>query len=143
MGALFYLLSANILPYGQGSTYYAMGASAAAMAMVVAAATLSPDYNLRLILIGDVKLKYVAAVLIFLDLIGTGGRMNTGGHFGHLGGALMGFLYIDQLRKGNEMASWIDQVRNLFTRQKKSPLKGKSRLGKPLDEASSINLSTK
>lgn len=123
MGAVFYVLSANILPYGDGTTFYAMGASAAAMAMVVAAATLSPDYNLRLLLIGDVKLKYVAAVLIFLDLIGTGGRMNTGGHFGHLGGAIMGFLYIDQLRKGNEMASWIENIKGLFQREKRSPLK--------------------
>lgn len=143
MGALFYVLSANILPYGQGSTYYAMGASAASMAMVVAAATLSPDYNLRLLLIGDVKLKYVAAVLIFLDLIGTGGRMNTGGHFGHLGGALMGFLYIDQLRKGNEMAGWIDQVRNLFTRPKKSPLKvirrDEPKSSQPLDTEAELN----
>ena len=124
MGAVFYVLSANILPYGEGITYYAMGASAASMAMVVAAATLSPDYIMRLILIGDVKLKYVAAVLVFLDLIGTGGSMNTGGHFGHLGGAVMGFLYVDQLRKGNEMASWIEGVKGLFKkRPKKSPLR--------------------
>lgn len=112
MGGLFFFLSANLLPYGQGVQSYAMGASGAAMAMVVGAATLSPDYNMRLLFIGDVKLKYIAAVLVFLDLIGTAGNMNTGGHFGHLGGALMGFIYIDQLRKGNNLGGWIERIMN-------------------------------
>ncbi|MDX1683928.1 MAG: rhomboid family intramembrane serine protease [Saprospiraceae bacterium] len=110
MGGIFYFLSANILPYGSGQQFYAMGASAAAMAMVVGSATLSPDYNMRLLLIGDVKLKYIAAVLVFIDLIGTAGSMNTGGHFGHIGGALMGYLYIDQLRKGNNLGHWIERI---------------------------------
>jgi len=123
MGALFYVLTANIFSYGEGTTFYAMGASAAAMAMVVAAATLSPDYEMRLLLIGNVKLKYVAAVLVFLDIIGTGGRMNTGGHFGHIGGAVMGFMYIDQLQKGNELGRWIEGMKMIFQRKRKSPLR--------------------
>lgn len=110
MGGLFFFMSANLFPYGSGQDFYAMGASAAAMAMVVGSATLSPDYNMRLILIGDVKLKYIAAVLVFLDLIGTAGSMNTGGHFGHIGGAVMGYLYIDQLRKGNNLGAWIEKI---------------------------------
>jgi hypothetical protein len=100
------------MSYGEGIVHYAMGASAASMAMVVGAATLSPDYNMRLLLIGDVKLKYIAVVLVFLDLIGTTGSMNSGGHFGHLGGALMGFLYIDQLRKGKNLGIWLEVLLN-------------------------------
>lgn len=110
MGAAFFFLSANFMPYGEGQTFYAMGASAATMAMVVGAATLSPDYIMRLLFLGDVKLKYIAAVLVFLDLIGTAGAMNTGGHFGHIGGAVMGYLYIDQLRRGNNLGSWIERI---------------------------------
>lgn len=129
MGGLFYFLSANILPYGQGQQYYAMGASAAAMAMVVGAATLSPDYNMRLLLIGDVKLKYVAAVLIFLDLIGTAGSMNTGGHFGHLGGALMGYIFIEQLRRGNNLGAWVNTLLNFRVATKRRRLKVVHRAG--------------
>lgn len=131
MGGVFYFLSANILPYGAGQQYYAMGASAAAMAMVVAAATLSPDYVMRLLFIGDVKLKYIAAVLVFLDLIGTAGSMNTGGHFGHLGGAIMGYLYIDQLRKGNDLAGWVDNLMWWKWNNKKRKLKVVHRSERP------------
>ena len=58
-GALAFFLSVNLLPYGSGGTHTALGASAGIMAIVVAAGMIAPEYNLRLILLGDVKLKYI------------------------------------------------------------------------------------
>lgn len=102
-GALFYLLFANILGwYG-----IAFGASAAVMSFVVAAGFLAPEYNMRLLLLGDVKLKYVALGLVLLDLVMISEANNTGGRIAHLGGAVFGGLYIYFLREGTDLLSFI------------------------------------
>jgi len=124
-GALFYLLSANFVAVGP----MALGASAAVMAFVVASGFLSPNYAMNLILIGEVKLKYVVAVLVFLDLIGIANLGNTGGHFAHLGGAAFGWLYVVQLRNGNDWSEPVNKwlgifgkyFSNIFKRKSKGP----------------------
>ncbi len=104
VGGLAFVLSALIIGYGGGSTVYALGASGAVMGLVMAAGVLAPDYEMRLILIGNVKLKYIVAVILFFDIIGLGSNVNTGGHFAHLGGALFGYLYIYYIRRGRDLA---------------------------------------
>lgn len=99
--AVSFLLTASMFSYIPVSgSALAHGASGAAMAFVVAAAVLNPDATLFLPLIGPVKIKYVAFTLVFLDIISLGSNFNTGGHFGHLGGAAMGWFYIYALRNG-------------------------------------------
>ena len=117
-GAVFFYASANLLPGGYGEVRYALGASGGVMAMVVAAGVIAPDYIMRLLFLGDVKLKYIVMALVFLDMIGIANDMNTGGHFAHLGGALMGWLFIQQLRNGvdwgkpfNAFFDWISGQR--------------------------------
>ena len=109
-GAIVYFTLANLLQHGGN---YALGASAAVMALVTAAGAMAPDYIMRLLFIGDVKLKYIVAVLIFLDLISIANSVNTGGHFAHLGGALFGWLYIGQLQRGHD---WAKPLSTLFSR---------------------------
>lgn len=106
-GAVAYFISVNFLPVGA----YALGASAAVMAIVVAAGVISPDYIMRLLLIGDVKLKYIVAVMVLLNLflIPKGG--NTGGYIAHLGGAGFGWLFVWQLRQGKD---WSIPVNNIL-----------------------------
>lgn len=113
VGGMAYFLSVNLLPYGGDATHYALGASGAVMAFVVAAGTISPDYYMRLLFIGDVKLKYIVFVLVLIDLIGMAGNINTGGHFAHLGGAFFGWLFVYQLRQGTD---WSIPVNNLLDR---------------------------
>lgn len=119
-GLLGYFGSYFIMPYGVIGLY-AMGASAAVMAFVVAAAKLSPDYPINIILIGEVRLKYIALVFVLLDLIGITNGSNTGGHFAHICGAVFGWIYIVQLRSGNDWAIPINRflnfVSNLFTKK--------------------------
>ena len=114
IGGLFYFASVNLLPYGGGGEHYALGASGAVMAIVMAAGVLAPDYIMRLILIGDVKLKYIVAVLIFIDLVGTGGKINTGGHFAHLGGAAFGWFFVYQLRNGTDLTEPLNRFFNMM-----------------------------
>ncbi len=79
------------------------GSTASVMAFAMAAATLSPDYLMRLILIGDVKLKYIVLVLIILDMARIINLENVGGYIAHLGGIAFGFVYITMLRNGRDL----------------------------------------
>ncbi len=94
-GALFYILAFNIFPVFAPikDISLAMGASASVLAILVAIATYLPDYVIQLFLFGRVKLKYLALVLIAIDVMSIDGS-NPGGHIAHLGGALWGFSYI-------------------------------------------------
>lgn len=112
-GAALFILLMNLIPrfapMVNGTT--ALGASAAVLAVMVAAATTAPNYVVRLVLIGPVKLKYIAIVSVVLDvlLIPSG---NAGGHFGHLGGALFGFVFASQLQRGNDLT--VDFLKPFF-----------------------------
>ena len=114
IGAFVFMGSVLLLGYAGDANPYALGASAAVMGFVMGAGIIAPEYILNLILIGPVKLKYVVAVLIFLDLIGTAGNINTGGHFAHLGGAAAGWFYINRLRSGVDIGSSFDQLFGFF-----------------------------
>lgn len=113
-GALAFILSAQFIPWYQHMEIHAYGASAAVNGLLFAAATISPTYNIRLLIFGNVQLKYLALVILILDILFAGQNSNTGGHFAHLGGALWGYLYIVLLRKGVDM-----DVLKLITFQQK------------------------
>jgi membrane associated rhomboid family serine protease len=107
-GAIFFALIFNIYPQfnAQGATL--IGASAAVMAIFAAIATLVPNYSIRLIIFGDVKLKYLLLVYLLIDILGTSsGSGNIGGNLAHLGGALFGFVYIKLLQSGTDLSSFL------------------------------------
>ena len=68
------------------------GASAGVFAVVVAAATIRPNYEVRLLLIGQVQIKYISAFYVLWSFIETTGS-NAGGNIAHLGGAISGFIF--------------------------------------------------
>ncbi|MEM9823442.1 MAG: rhomboid family intramembrane serine protease, partial [Bacteroidota bacterium] len=111
-GVVIFVTSANLLPYAYSNKLpYALGASAGVMAIVVASGVLAPDYNFRLLFLGDVKLKFIAAAVIFIDLMGTANLDNTGGHFAHLGGAIFGWYYVWQMQKnGRDLSVSVNKV---------------------------------
>lgn len=116
-GNLIYFISANALPYASGGSI-AYGASGAVMGIVIASAVLAPDMEMRLLLLGNVKLKYIAAALVLIDIIGIGGMNNTGGHFAHLGGAAFGWIFIRRLQHGDDLSApvnnMIHKIREFF-----------------------------
>ena len=113
-GAVIFLISYNLVPAFQPAVGSPMvGASAAVTAIIVAGATLLPDYTFMLIIIGPVKIKWIAAVVVLISLAGVNGG-NPGGEIAHLGGALMGFVFIKQLQAGRDMGRPVQAVGNFF-----------------------------
>lgn len=120
MGALLYIASYNIFPVFETSPEnpnYMLGASAGVLAIVIAIAFYVPNHTINMLFIGPVKLKYIALASILLDVINIAST-NAGGHIAHLGGALFGFVYINQYRKGRDIAKgfnrFLDKLFSLF-----------------------------
>ncbi len=111
MGGAFYLLLYNLIPaFGAvGSSVGLLGASGAVYAVVVATATLLPDQRIFMLFIGPVRLKYVALVYVGLSFLMFLGGSNAGGNIAHLGGALMGYLFIQQYQGGNDWSTPVVQ----------------------------------
>lgn len=116
-GALVYLLTAPLIYAGPSDLH---GASAAVLGIVCAAGMTAPDYQLRLLLIGDVKLKYVVFALVVLSFIGIGNLDNTGGNMAHLGGAAFGFIYVHMLRQGYDLTAGFRRLITLINKPKQS-----------------------
>lgn len=110
-GAAVYILAFNVFPLFRGimANSFALGASASVLAVVVGTATLLPNFTIRLFLFGNVPLKYLALVMVVLDLLQVSGS-NAGGHFAHLGGAAFGFIYIKQLQAGRDLAKGFNRL---------------------------------
>ncbi|MBP1677663.1 MAG: Rhomboid family protein [Bacteroidetes bacterium] len=114
-GALFYILSFNIFPYFEpyvGSTVL-MGASASILAIVLAAALQAPNMEMRLLFLGNVKLKYIAILFVLISFFGITSN-NAGGEIAHLGGALAGYIFIVSLRRGKDITRWINAIIDFF-----------------------------
>jgi membrane associated rhomboid family serine protease len=105
----FYYFFPSLRPSGA-----AIGASAGVLAIIIAAATIVPDYTVFLLLLGPVKIKWIAVALVVIDLISIP-EHNTGGHIAHLGGAVFGFVYIRQLQLGFDMAAPFIRLYDLIT----------------------------
>jgi membrane associated rhomboid family serine protease len=115
-GAIAYLIAYNTIPFfnQQAPMIVGMvGASACIDAIVVATATLLPNYSFYLMFLGPVKIKYIAAITVFLSFLGTVGS-NAGGNIAHLGGALIGFVYMKQLQAGINWGGWITITIDFF-----------------------------
>ncbi len=136
-GALFFILAYNIFPVFDQARFnaVAIGASASVLAIFIAIATYMPNYNLPLILFGNIRLKYLALIFIVIDLLSIPSS-NAGGHLAHLGGALWGFIYIILLKKGNDpgkfVSIWIKALGSVFKPRPK--MRVEYRAGRPVTD---------
>jgi membrane associated rhomboid family serine protease len=129
-GGAFYILCYNLFPVFESSVpqSIALGASAAVLAIVVTISVYAPDYTIHLLFLGPVKIKYIALVTIFIDLLSIQSG-NAGGHLAHLGGALFGLLYGYQIRKGKDISigfnRLMDKIFSMFKPRTKLHVKYK------------------
>lgn len=106
-GALFFMLAYNAFPLFKESLQFAniVGASAGVMAVVIAATTITPNLPIGFLIWRELELKYVALIFVLIDVVSMAGG-NAGGHIAHLGGALLGYIYIKQLQNGFDFSKW-------------------------------------
>jgi membrane associated rhomboid family serine protease len=114
-GALVYILSFNIFPVFTGivADSVAIGASASVMAVVISIAAYVPDYTMNLLLLGRIKIKYMALAIFILTSI-LDFSVNSGGKLAHIGGAFFGYLYIMNLRHGHDIGKGINRIIDFF-----------------------------
>ncbi|MDR0829966.1 MAG: rhomboid family intramembrane serine protease, partial [Prevotellaceae bacterium] len=112
-GGAFYLLAYNFLPLFADKYAILCGASASVTAIIVAAAFAVPNMPLRLLFIGEVKLKYIAIFSVVISIFGITGK-NAGGDIAHLGGALAGWLWFLLLKKNVDIARPFDKIISFF-----------------------------
>jgi membrane associated rhomboid family serine protease len=123
-GALLFVVFYNVFPFFEDvrQQSIATGASASVMAIVAAVAAMVPNRQMHLVLIGPVKIVYVALFLFITSTI-LDFTDNTGGKIAHIGGAAVGLLFASYYRKGQDMTKGfdrlMDQFGSLFKRRKK------------------------
>jgi membrane associated rhomboid family serine protease len=146
-GALAFLFVYNVLPSQfLKPTAGLVGASAGIRALIIFLGVYMAETEVRFFVL-NIKLKYIAIVLVAMDVLGLF-TWNQGGNVAHLGGALLGYLYATRLRQGKDIGkgferlmdsvvSWFQPKSTLKTVHRK---KGKGEYaGKTKDEFNTFN----
>lgn len=117
VGGLFFVLAFNLFPHfeQQIAASYLVGASAAVLAVVVAAAVRAPGYVVNMLFVGAVKLRTLAIVTVVVSFLLLASE-NAGGNFAHIGGALAGWVFAVMLNKGHDVTSLINAVGDFFSK---------------------------
>jgi len=125
-GGLLFVSAYNVFPVFQSKAGYLLGASASVSALMVFAATYSPNISFRFFMV-TIKLWQLAVGLFLLDLFRLGSGTNPGGMLSHVGGAVFGYVYAVQLAKGNDIGLWFEKIVaslvNLFKTKKNTPFR--------------------
>ncbi len=108
-GALLYMFAYTVLPVFVASSSALRGASAAVSAVMVAATLQVPNKLVRFMFIPvNLKLWWITLGFLIMDFVRIQSG-NSGGHIAHLGGALIGYVYMVQLQKGNDIGLPIEK----------------------------------
>ncbi len=125
-GGLLFVTAYNVFPVFVSKAGYLLGASASVSALMVFAATYSPNISFRFFMV-TIKLWQLAVGLFLLDLFRLGSGTNPGGMLSHIGGGVFGYLYAVQLAKGNDIGLWFENIvaslANLFKTRKSTPFR--------------------
>jgi len=142
-GGIFYLLFYNIFPFFENlkENSHLLGASASVLAILAASATTAPRAEINIPFVGNIKLIYIATVLIIIDLLSIApldkneyiahlndsANFNFGGHIAHLGGAFTGCLFAVMIKNGKDLTAPLNKILDFFVNN----LKSKSQEKKP------------
>jgi membrane associated rhomboid family serine protease len=114
LSAIFAAIVFVVIFYLMNVSTSIVGASAAVMAILVGTTTYQPLMEIRLFLLGNVKLWHLTGVIILLDTMQVLAE-NSGGHISHLAGAVFGIIYIKLLQNGTDLSSIVTNTINFFT----------------------------
>ena len=123
-GGIVFLVTANLIPpiHANAAAFSLIGAGTSIMAIAIAATTLAPGFRILPMLNGGIPLWIITVIFAAIDL-GTIGLTNAAVAAAHIAGGLTGFLFIQQLRRGNDMGYWminlVNWINDLFNPEKK------------------------
>ena len=102
-----FIAAYNIFPYFENEVNksFLLGASGSIMAIILAIALYIPNFEIQLLFIGKIKLKWIAMAMILISVFNTTSS-NAGGEFAHIGGALIGIIYMYLYKKGKAKGSF-------------------------------------
>ena len=124
-GGIIFIICYNFFPIFSNSASSMIGSSAGVMAVLIFMCVYSPNYEIR-ILFFNVKLLYVGLFFILTDIIQIP-YGNAGGHFAHLGGSFLGYIYAQKIKKGQDIGesflSFAEYIINIFNKPKEKEIK--------------------
>ena len=114
-GALLFVVCYNLFPYFRevAAFSFLMGASASVMAIVFAVSFYRKEIEINLLLIGRIKLIYLALFTLVIDLLAMTSD-NAGGHIAHIGGALFGIWFASRYAQGKDLTAPINRLIDKF-----------------------------
>ena len=114
VGFVLFFVVMNVTGLG-ASVDIAYGASGAVACILTAIGMLSPEYGIRLMFLGTVRLKYIVLFMIVAQIISLGSLENIGGTIDHLGGIIFGVVFALNLQRGRDLTepaqkviAWVD-----------------------------------
>ena len=112
IGGLTYFAVYNLFP-AVFAPAILMGASASIIAIMISVAFYAPNFRVNLLFIGEVKLIYIGifSILLYVILIASS---NAGGNLAHLGGALLGYLWAANYKRGKDFLSGFTRLLDSF-----------------------------
>ena len=129
-GAVIYVMVHLIAPNFRelADSNFLYGANCSIAAVAVAVTVISPGYRIFPMISGGIPLWILALVFLLLNFSGVAnGDLPI--YLAYAGASGMGFLFIDQLRRGRDGSIWINQFfywfGNLFNPEKKKKPKNK------------------
>jgi membrane associated rhomboid family serine protease len=129
-GAIIYVMVHLVAPNFRelADTDFLYGANCSIAAVAVAVTMISPGYRIFPMISGGIPLWILALVFMLLNFSGVA-TGDLPSYISYAGAAGMGFLFIDQLRRGRDGSTWINQFfywfGNLFNPEKKKKPRNK------------------
>lgn len=95
-----------------------------------------PHFSCRLLFLGTIRIKYIVGFLLLLSFFELSGHQPAAG-IANLGGVLLGYMYVSQVRKLTGLGSLLPRFRKPF--RKKSALKVTYKQDKPIDRDKEVS----
>lgn len=124
-GGIFFMLTISAFPGLRANIANVapmMGAGPATIALAISTAVISPKYKIFPLINGGIPLWILSAIFVLIHFT-TSGISHPGFAAADVAGGLMGFVFVWQMKKGNDWSDWminlVNWVNDLFNPEKK------------------------
>ncbi|MGB0933589.1 MAG: rhomboid family intramembrane serine protease [Lishizhenia sp.] len=115
MGGVIEILAHLIFPGLEGQSVFVVGASGSIMAIFIAIAFYRPNTTVNLFGVFPIRLIFLALLFVIQDFLSLD-RSDGVAHFAHLGGALIGFLSVQNLNESKNVITSAEGIGNKFVK---------------------------